>query len=1405
MIVGGDIDSTGGAVTLTATEGNLNVTAGGLVTAGANDVTLEADGNVTVTVSGTIATAGTSDVVITADNDTDDSGDATVTSTGAWTSTGGNTITITGVNVKATSEGAMAVQTITATKGNVTEVSANGITIGNKIEALEGQVVLVDAGGDDGTGDLAASGTIESDTATSASPLLTVIDSGVEYIIETSAGATDAAFDIIFTPGATDENAAAIIVTNTSGGSHDLSLRTVKATDDATDGDSVDTEFDLAALSFDAATIAANRNNLGNVLVEGDTDAAINLGNADLKSFVIQDTFGGKITVDSIDLVAGAIIGADTDLIASDVLVGTPDGSLADGPFAIPMNPAAPGIDVIALTSGTTFTDANTEVFSFGVLADADAQLTFSAGALTAVTGEAGDLTLASVGTSGINLSGIEGDVDITGDVDGLLTLNPDEFGFLTIGGDVSATGSIIGGDVGGVLTITGDVAGTIDLGDVGGNVSMGDVSADVTLEDITGTLTVDDVTADITTGDVTGAVTADSVAAAAKLEVGDTASVTIDSGTGGTGDMLGALVTGDITGNITIDGDFGSVILIDGDVGTISLGGVGGSATSLIGATGQITEIDLTGAAEDLVANIYTGGDGTAMLIDLAADQVYTGEFAVGQQEGVLSFNIDIDGTLFDVITFSTSGAAAGTAVADSDDEQTVTLRNVVLSGATGNITIGQAGVDEVNVTGNIYIGDTQTGNITVEGDITGMVIVDDDADVSAVTDAAAVFTALPDVDAADQAERDAFVALLPGAADNDLGDSFGDNASGIVATGMDITAFSLGGGLFIEGTHLGVSNNNSITTTDGDSGPITVDRGSLTAFDLDIDGNQGDVNVLKGSLTSAATWEIGGNLGDLTAESITVNMNVDGDAGTFTATDVDIIGQMVIGGSTFGGLRAIGSDSDLNGVVLDVPSGTTINIILSILDDSTFLPASSFTTDQVTIFLLGVGTTNGTGGLGSGGILIGNDSLEISATESVTQIGSSSMITLVDSDNGPGGEDFSFIIALTGVAAGESIDVEGSVNLFESQGSMAGTFEADVTLNYVQILGDWSGGITVNSTIEFTGTGKFDEIDSKIWEIAVIGNITATAALNVDSFDQIEATGTNSSKSETTLAGGDSLVIASNFAGVVQTIWIQGSSSISAKVTTVFNKVTEIALSGRGNVSIVSVNADLNSSNPDQLKLLKEIQSDARKGDDNAILLAGEDANVGSIVLATANTQGKLNIDDTVIDGDLDLLHLGFKSSAKNVTVTGNAGSLILGKTVNKLFVDGELDSLMAKTAKNVWIGDDVGTFQVIKASNIDIEGDVDVFNTINAKGVDITGDVGTFGGNKLNNVNVWGSTDSLAMSGSGASIMNSFFSSVGERLFNGTTGIGNEFDERGFLVIGDSFTKPFELVKIRNSFTG
>ena len=74
----------------------------------------------------------------------------------------------------------------------------------------------------------------------------------------------------------------------------------------------------------------------------------------------------------------------------------------------------------------------------------------------------------------------------------------------------------------------------------------------------------------------------------------------------------------------------------------------------------------------------------------------------------------------------------------------------------------------------------------------------------------------------------------------------------------------------MFVEGANNQNSAGNSILTSEGDSGPVDVDRGDATNWFFDIDGDQADINVLDGNFTSSGTWQFNGNLGDINAEGL-------------------------------------------------------------------------------------------------------------------------------------------------------------------------------------------------------------------------------------------------------------------------------------------------------------------------------------------------------------------------------------------------------------------------------------------------------------------------------------------------------------------------------------------------------
>ena len=294
--------------------------------------------------------------------------DASATDVTAITSADGMTVNTvnatTGnvVNVEADTDGDGGVLTITtlisATAGEVTNVEGTGIT-GN-ITATAGKVVEVDAssGG--------FNGVINSNVATTASALLTVIASNVIYTVESDATAAQAEYDLTYVDDGAGGNDPGIDIEIKllSGSGWDLSLKSNFI------GGFSDTEIDLRSLSFKPTT--TNRS-LGVVTVEGDVIDTLNLegalpNNSSMEALIVQDNLltnstTQRVLVGALSMVTAANIGgvAATATLADQATEifggGAPTASTLSATYILPVGTSgivqvfAPGAAAFSPTS----------------------------------------------------------------------------------------------------------------------------------------------------------------------------------------------------------------------------------------------------------------------------------------------------------------------------------------------------------------------------------------------------------------------------------------------------------------------------------------------------------------------------------------------------------------------------------------------------------------------------------------------------------------------------------------------------------------------------------------------------------------------------------------------------------------------------------------------------------------------------------------------------------------------------------------------------------------------------------------------------------------------------------------------------------------------------------------------
>ncbi len=1351
LTAGGYIDIT----TLTADQaiGNIiadgaNVVVGALTSGtGVGNITADTSvelGTVTVTAGGIgDITAGTT---------FETTGLMTITAGGLGDITAGGNITIDALGLTVTaggigniaSEGSIIIDgDVVATAGNIGTITASDgeiindtedITIasGKKIEATAGTIGVISA-----TGDIdadAGTATIVAGAQVAVSGVVfSVTDNSVVYEIASDNAVSTDLFAVTFTltNGGTD-NKAGIVSTRSTNTALNLALTTVDL-----DGEVVADDFDLAGLSFAAATVTAGYNKLNTVTVEGDA-ASLSFGaGSSIVALLVQDDITGTVSVDSISVIAAAnitsLVNADAKTDSATTPGADPNAVAAEGTFALPLSNGGINEVVAAKAAGKFSNDGTSNLSLVTVTGDADlaGSVTYAAGVLTGATG--GALTIDDI-TADTNLSAITGDITITGSVTGDLTFGEDA-GNITIGG----VGEVISGaltfaDMTGSIAITGDVTGTITAGDVTGDVTVtGAVGAAVTLGDVTGTVSLgagEDVTGNITVGDVIGAgndlvigavgagvtvsageiaddITVGSIAATSTLSFEGSDDITI------TGDMLGTISSVGDVGDITISGDFGSVISIDGDAGTITLtddtgDGIVGSATSTLTVTGNMTAlnvIDTLGAAvtmEVLFASI-TIGDGHLTVTNTQGDDV------VGLTVPSLSLGITgnlgddstgdivIDGTTYVDVT-ALDAATFGSLAFDSTattNAQTLTITNMVLhdanSGGAETIAISSASV------GAIYAGDTVDVAITVDDPSTplvandgvlGSVTIDDDANIAAIG---------LDVDGA------IYETFNGGAAKISTGANFA------------ITAGSIGA-IFAEEA----LNFNFITATAGGITSITAEAGDITSVGVGIsatDGNIGNITSFDDITSDIAV--VDGNLGLIVADgNIAGDITVDetytfagiintagGYAGTF---DVEAtIGDIMMSGNL--NAYGAGDEDDLRDDYV-----FAADALVSLGADFAMEGYASASLEDVTI----VGATTYVT-LAVADLTVYNSVAGSSVTVDETD-GNIATDVIVDGD-----------LAGTITFLGD-INNPGSIVDLTVEGNLSGSFTAQDDIDDLVVEGNWTGSVVLSDSDVYL-IGEPNVADIEVW-----GSV---ATANLSGATYTEATDKNGialSAAAPASVTKDAVYLVPNSAndGVGQYVYVTGSG-VTATVSSLFGQVSGIELVGKGSTQVISVESDTALEVRD-MKAAAKYGQQMIKGRETANDFIDFD-NVGTANLPDITVAPRVQITGLTVDGNVGNI-TDIDSNIKNVFVNGTAGNILAGRGLANGYF-GAVGNITAQSITNVDVETTAGAFAASKINKIDVEGTITSASAVSINNLFIGGNITDLSAAKINNAFVSG----------------------------------------------------------------
>ena len=1297
LLVSGNIGDTGGArtVAISATEGNIGtVQAGGWIgdaTGGADVITVVAstttagiDGSIgTVTAGGASGGIGMENTTVTAD------GNVTTVSTTSLAASLEATVTSNTGNVGtvSTNEGALnaAASVIRANAGNIDQVvvlddastvAIRGAGSNNAVIITGGDVDLVASGtgliGGTTTARLGASGSAVTTWITvvgvqEISRSLWAYEGGDPYVDTTAVDPAEAIFDYVYTGGTTSVD---ITVDNWDGAAaYDTTLNVaLMSTTLDLDGTTViqsANQFNLEGLDFDPASVAGGANDLGTLIVEGGIFGAgfpgldVGSGGTITNLFVEADVAQQVLTTSVAAVSVGMALGVDEPTAAQiEVLFANPDGGAVT--FADPGDVTVMHIPVSPASGAATNANAS---FTFGnganlltpsLLGSGDAAvgtgvqlytLTLVGDAVTTVTGElfgaGGDYT--HTGDLDYTISGWQlRDVVVTGSILATGGINANAIRNITVGLANDATVDAGTGLIRG--TMAGTITSTNDPNNAAVNGTIGDV---VIYGDLTGTIQCDGNLGNTLLGGLMPNLTGGIQIGQSILSVFD-GSVLSQVGTM-TGDAR-IIVGGDVTGGAT--------------PGINSVQQLGGTGLIMVG-TRLSNVISDQGA---VTADIYSGG------LAGGGDNVFvsgvgiTGNMTFGGANGIDTLQLDVlsSPTSAPTTYLLTNTANAGMAVEIGENDLSLTHASIdqvtmIEDSAAFVATSGGAGtidVDQILVLENT----AAALAVTIEGNL-GNLLAAEGSTIARTSDALQDAIQLPYATTFD-------VVAEPTALDAELADD------AAIALTLTLRADNVTGGIVADSnlaldvatpgtTGLGylVSLNGSVTTF-GNDVHSAVAIGSIVASE-DVDGqfiSEGTLALadplgadsLNTILTNAYGATIASYVPTWFAGGILVEVGDVSAASEFHASGPDAV--QVVQGLPMGGGDAmgtvyimagsdLGAEYDIHGNMggLWIPVGTA-NPDLNVTGSITNLVAPNMGVATPIANVTGIQATNGE-------VVAAAVNPYSYANMSVTPgAGVLAIIQINDpAGNVPADTTNMWNVTVLGLAGGTTLDIDGDVTTLNVVGNWGGAVDVD--------------GVALDGTDGTIGGYRIDlnmMVPETTMGIVVDGNIESTATLDAFNFSEVIVGGTIDPAVGGTqsISGGDSLAL-TKLQGGDMTLYMLGSPTVDADVTSLFNKVTSVDITGNGIVRLLSMDGD--------------VTGDLRSMILATVLPASFLTDAGNAHIGDVSVAGGVTLASVAVDGALDALETN--NSVSGLYVNGDAGDITVGNILSRAFIDGDV----------------------------------------------------------------------------------------------------------------------------------
>lgn len=1335
-VSGRDIDlangnQTGTTTVLRTTNGALSLTAtNGDISKGAGIVDIDVGTNVTLSGNATGATSAWAiDAVpgtVTADDfnvqfvrigatgsvgvgDVTASQSAEVVSTGSTVKVGNvssdNNITLSGTDIDLTGTGGSLQSTggtvsVTATGGGANNISATGaIDIdGDNVTVsglLTGDSIDIDAD----------NGAVTANTLTATGTSVLVDATGNIDVDDVTATATGVA-RVVSSAGEVD-------VGDVSGN--------LSVTISGTDVDLTGTNGKVIAAGG-VTTIGASGGGANNISSAGAMDidgGVVILSGATSAVGNLDITSAGGTT-------AGDISGGATVVVRS--VVGVVDVDNVTGTGTVQVVADANAVDVGNVTGPGGITISGTDVDLTGT------------GASLQSTGGTVSVTASGGGANNISAAGA---IDIDGDV-------------VTLSGPTTGTAVDIDADNGAVtanaVTAT---AGSASI-DATGNVDVDDISATTTARIVSSAGAVD-------VGNVTGpggitisGTDVDLTGTGGSLQsTGGTVSVTATSGTGINIAATGAIdIDGDV---VTLSGwTVGSSVDIDADNGTVTAGQLGATGTSVsVDATGDIdvdgidalTTVRVVSSAGAVDIGNVTGPAGITVSgtdIDLTGVggffQASGGTTSLTATGGGAN-NISATGLMNlngDVVVLSGDTTAASVRI--DADNGTVTANDVTATGTSVTI----------DATGNIDIDDvtaTATGSV-------GVVSTAGEVDIGDVSAGQGVRITGTDVDLTGPNGKvistDSFTTITAN----------GGGANNISAAGaMDIDGAIVNlVGTTTAGGNLNVTGQRAVTAGDISGGSVVVVRSVTRTVDVDDVTGTGTVQVVAdvdavdvGNVTGPGGITISGTDVDLTGTGGSVQSS--GGAVSITASggganNISSAGAIDIDGDSIaltGPLTGISvhlradtgalSANDITATAGDLTAeaNTTIDI-----DDVTATGAVQIGSAGITTEEIDVGDISGNTSVG----VFGTDVDLTGASGSVRSANGFVQLTVTNSGNNisaAGAIDIDAqtqVLLFNDISAGGNVTIDagtfisgGTSSIATSAGSVAVNAVGNIDIDGVTAtttasvistggsvdVGDVAGpnGVTVTGTdIDFTGTNR-DVVASAG---TVVLTATGGGANNISSNGPLDIDGNVVTLSGNTSATGDITIDAAT-----------GNVSTNGSITSTGGLVSIVANAGNAVLQAIQAATGVTLT-------ANQVSATSIQG---ASVDVDTDAGTVTAMGVTA-TGGSVAIDST---GNIDVDNVSATTSARVVSTTGAVDvgdvSAVTQADISGTDVDltGANGSVQVTTGPANLTATGGGANNISAAGAIDLDGhQVNLLGTTTGTSIDIDATNGPVTGNDL-----------------------------------------------------------------------